>query len=82
MEKRKQSKKRWARTEAQGRNDYHNHWIKRRNYIPKWFLKTFSDANERKVKMAMHDINSGVEPEDVFFTIRYRVKSTAAWWWL
>ena len=83
MKKVKQSKKRWARTEAQGRRDYYcQSWHYRRYHIPKWFIESFGEAYEAKVKKSMHDINSGVDPEDVFITNRYRAKCSAAWWWL
>jgi len=82
MKKVKQSKKRWARTEAQGRKDYYCSWHRRRYHIPAWFMKTFNDANEVFVKRALHDIERGVDPEDVFIKTRYRAKASAAWWWL
>ena len=83
MKKVKQSKKRWARTEAQGRSDHYiNSWNSRRYHIPSWFIKSFTDSNETIIRKAMHDINSGVDPEDVFIKTRYRAKCSAAWWWL
>ena len=83
MEKRKQSKKRWAMTEAQGRKDnYCKSWHLRRMHIPKWYIQEHANSHEARTRKAMHDINSGVDPDDVFIETRYRAKCSAAWWWL
>ena len=82
MKKVKQSKKRWARTEAQGRRDYHNNWWNRRRHVPTDFVQAFIDLNETLIKKAMHDLNAGVDPDEVFIKTRYRPKCSAAWWWL
>jgi hypothetical protein len=83
MKKVKQSKKRWARTEAQGRRDYYcQSWNHRFYHIPSWFIKAFTDSNEAIIRKAMHDLNREVNPDEVFIKTRYRAKCSAAWWWL
>lgn len=83
MKKVKRSKKRWARTEAQGRQDnYCKSWHHRRYHIPKWFIESFGEAYEARTKQALRDINRGYDPDDVFIETRYRAKCAAAWWWI
>lgn len=83
MEKVKQSKKKWARTEAQGRRDhYPNSWKAKRYHIPRWYIQQFTNSNEAQIRKSMRDLNSGVDPDEVFIINRYRAKCSAAWWWL
>jgi hypothetical protein len=83
MKRVKQSKKRWARTEAQGRRDgYCTSWASDRYRVPKDFVQEFINSNEAEIRKSMREINAGIDPEEVFFKVNYMAKCTAEWWWL
>ena len=77
--KKKQSKKRWAWTEAQKRKHWSlNGW--RYDSPPKWYCDVFDHTNNAIVKKAITDIKFGVDPDDVSFSPRYN-NNTAKWYW-
>ena len=79
MKKVKQSKKRWAWTEAQKRKHWtQNHWTY--DSPPKWCCDKFDNANNTIVKKALKDIKFGMEPDDVEFGEKF-VNNSAKWYW-
>lgn len=82
MQKKKQSKKRWAWTEAQKRK----HFTKSNmrccsGGAPKWFCKTFRKYDKNRCKKALHELIKGADPEDFIFNPKYNESSAKWFWW-
>ena len=76
MEKKKQSKKRWAWTEAQKRKSYnHDYWYT----PPKWFRKDYHAGNRAYERSLLNKIKNG-EYSDSYITTKFH-SSSAKWDW-
>jgi hypothetical protein len=80
MKKVKQSKKRWAWTEAQkrkSRNSYH-HWPKS---APSWYCKEYDNREKTFAKNQLHKVLRGYHPDDLSLWKRYSHRYSATWMW-
>lgn len=81
MKKKKQSKKRWAWTEAQVRK----HWSDQRHSwsggVPRWFCKIIDNSDKRRCQMALRELKNGGDPEDFIFNPKYNGSSAKWLWW-
>lgn len=80
MKKKKQSKKRWAWTEAQKRK----HFPKHRNWYsgpPNWFCKLLEKSDKSKCQKALLELKNGGDPEDFIFNPKYKGSSAKWLWW-
>ena len=78
MEKIKQSKKRWAWTEAQKRK--HHPFSKWSCGAPKWYCKTFHKKYKNIAKKSLHKVKREYDPD----TLDYRThnhRNIAKWYW-
>lgn len=77
----KQSKKRWAWTEAQKRKhwsiNYHGNFS---GGAPKWFCKIFHNSDKRRLQKYLLEVKHGADPDDVVYNPRYNNKG-AKWYW-
>jgi len=81
MQKKKQSKKRWAWTEAQKRKHFSKNMRCCSGGVPKWFCKTLRKHDKIRCKKVLHDLTKGADPEDFTFNPKYN-ESSAKWlWW-
>jgi hypothetical protein len=80
MKKKKQSKKRWAWTEAQVRR----HWSTGKTWgsgIPRWFCRILDNHDKRRCQMALRELKNGGDPEDFVFNPKYNGSSAKWLWW-
>ena len=80
--KKKQSKKRWAWTEAQKRK----HWSVTASWRyydspPRWFCKIFDNHDKRRCQKALRELKNGGDPEDFIFNPKYNGSSAKWLWW-
>jgi len=76
----KQSKKRWAWTEAQKRKHWSlNCW----GYEspPNWFCKIIDNEDKRKLQIALRELENGKDPEEFIFNPRNNGSSAKWLWW-
>jgi hypothetical protein len=79
MEKRKQSKKRWAWTEAQRRKHQTSNpgWYS----VPKWYCRLLNKENKACEKAYLKKIMKGDDPDFVELEIKNQASSAGYSWW-
>jgi hypothetical protein len=80
MKKKKQSKKRWAWTEAQVRR----HWSVNKKWgggVPRWFCRIIDNHDKRRCQKALRELKHGGDPEDFIFNPKYNGRSAQWLWW-
>lgn len=79
MKKQKQSKKRWAWTEAQLRKDQSNSsgWYS----VPSWICRIEHRENRTYVKKYLHKIKLGCDPDFEEIKIKNQSSSAGYNWW-
>ena len=81
MKKVKQSKKRWAWTEAQKRNHWSDQKYNWSGGVPRWFCRILDKSDKRRCQMALRELKNGADPEEFTFNPKYN-NSSAKWlWW-
>jgi hypothetical protein len=82
MKKVKQSKKRWAWTEAQIRRK-NSEKYRSANWcsVPAWFRREMNKQNKAKERMDVQKIKKGMSEEEVDFSPRHHPKSAGWLWW-
>ena len=77
--KQKQSKKRWAWTEAQLRKTRSKgHYFY--GGVPRWYCKTFDKQRKHKCKVALKQVMLGADPDDYYFQTQNH-RHMALWYW-
>lgn len=77
--KKKQSKKRWAWTEAQRRKEWSENEFCRKS-PPHWFTKILDNSDKRRLQKYLKEVKWGNDPDDVFYNPKYN-NSSAKWLW-
>jgi len=79
--KKKQSKKRWAWTEAQRRKHWsQSHWS-RGGGVPRWFCKIIDNGDKRRCQIALRELKNGGDSENFIFNPKYNGSSAKWLWW-
>lgn len=80
--KKKQSKKRWAWTEAQKRK----HWSLNDGSgwsigPPSWYCRPYHRSNKVREKVYLHKIMKGLDPDELVLNPKHHHRSAGWDWW-
>jgi hypothetical protein len=76
--KQKQSKKRWAWTEAQKRKHWSTQFY---DAPPSWFCRIIDNEDKRRCQMALRELKNGNDPEEFIFNPKNNGSSAKWLWW-
>ncbi len=81
MKKVKQSKKRWAWTEAQKRKHRTCGWTRYGSGVPKWFCREFSQKWKNSCNANLKKVKLGEDPDNLYFYTHNHKNIAKGYWW-